>query len=176
MPVLLSHVGIRDPTTQLLYNAILNVLQLTISICGAFSSDRIGRRTVLLSASCIFFILWVIITTLISFLPLQDVEDGHLTGTIANEAVIGSKVAIFLIYVFALTYSFSITPLQVVYPVECLSYETRAKGMGINNFVVNIAGFYNAYGIPVVVDKIGFRMYWIYAAWNVVQGLFMWKL
>ena len=176
MPVLLSHVGIRDPTTQLLYNAILNVLQLTISICGAFSSDRIGRRPVLLTASCIFVILWVIITTLISFLPLQDVEEGHLTGTIANEAVIGSKVAIFLIYVFALTFSFSITPLQVVYPVECLSYETRAKGMGINNFVVNIAGFYNAYGIPVVVDKIGFRMYWIYAAWNVVQGLFMWKL
>ena len=174
MPVLLSHVGIRDSTTQLLYNAILNVLQLTISICGAISSDRIGRRPVLLTATCIFVILWVIITTLISFLPLQEV--GKLSGSIADEAVIGSKVAISLIYLFALTYSFSITPLQVVYPVECLSYETRAKGMGINNFVVNITGFYNAYGIPVVVDKIGFRMYWIYAAWNVFQGLFMWKL
>lgn len=176
MPVLLSHVGIRDSTTQLLYTAILNVLQLTISVCGAFSSDRIGRRPVLLTATCTFIVLWVIITTLISFLPLQEVDTSVLTGNSEDKAVIGSKVAIFLIYLFAITYSFSITPLQVVYPVECLSYETRAKGMGVNNLVVNIAGFYNAYGIPVVVDKIGYRMYWIYAAWNVFQGLYMWKL
>ena len=176
MPVLLTHVGIRDPTTQLFYNAILNVLQLTISWCGAFSSDRIGRRPVLLTATCIFVIMWVIITTLISFLPLQEAEAGKLTGTTKDEAIIGSKAAIVLIYLFAICYSFSITPLQVVYPVECLSYETRAKGMGLNNLIVNIAGFYNAYGIPVVVDKIGFKMYWIYAVWNVFQGIYMWKL
>ena len=176
MPVLLTHVGIRDSTTQLLYSAILNILQLTTSVCGAFACDRIGRRPVFLTASCIFVILWIIITTLISYLPLQDVESGKLTGDTEDHAVIGSKAAIFLIYLFAIIFSFSFTPLQVVYPVECLSYETRAKGMGIYNLIVNIAGFYNAYGIPVVVDKIGFKMYWIYAAWNVIQGLFIWKL
>lgn len=176
MPVLLRHVGIRNATTQLFYTAILNVLQLTTACCGAFASDRVGRRPVLLTAVCIFVILWIIITTLISYLPLQDVEAGTLTSNIETEAVIGSKAAIVLIYLFAITFSFSFTPLQILYPVECLSYETRAKGMGVYNFIVNIAAFYNAYGIPVVVDKIGFRMYWIFAAWNIVQWVFMWNL
>ena len=81
-----------------------------------------------------------------------------------------------MIYLFACTYAFSYTPLQILYPVECLSYETRAKGMGVYNLVVNIATLYNTYGIPTVIDRIGWKMYWIYVVWNIFQVIFIWAL
>lgn len=176
MPILLQHVGIRDATTQLQYNAILHVLQLTTAVCGAFAVDKIGRRPALLFGTSMFVIWWVIITSLMGFLPLEHAEDDTLGARLEMKTVHGSRASIAMIFLFAITYSFTYTPLQMLYPVECLSYETRAKGMGIYNLIVNIAALYNTYGIPVVVDKIGWKMYWIYVVWNIFQAGYIWKL
>lgn len=176
MPILLEHVGIEDSTTQLKYNAILHVLQLTTAVLGAFFVDKIGRRPALLVGTSMFIIWWVIITSLMSFLPLQHADDKSLGITLETKTIHGSRAALAMIFLFAMTYSFCYTPLQMLYPVECLSYETRAKGMGIYNLVINIAALYNTYGIPVVVDKIGWKMYWIYVVWNMFQVAYIWKL
>lgn len=175
MPILLEHAGILDATTQLQYNGILQVLQFITAVCGAFAVDKIGRRPALLIGTSMFIIWWVIITSLMNFLPLEHVEDATLGSRIETKAIHGSKAAISMIFLFAMTFSFTYTPLQTLYPVECLSYETRAKGMGIYNLIVNIASLYNTYGIPVVVDKIGWKMYWIYVVWNIFQVGYIWK-
>jgi len=132
MPVLLDTIGVKEERTQLLYNAILNVLSFFAATLGARFVDRFGRRPVLLTATSLFVVLWTIITTLTAIYANEK-----------NENLAGSRATIAMIYTFGITYSFAYTPLQALYPVECLSYENRAKGMGLLNLLVNIAAFFN---------------------------------
>lgn len=165
MPVLLDSIGVRDPQTQLLYNAILNVLSFVMATAGARYVDRLGRRNVLLIGTSLFVLWWTIITTLTA-----------LYGDKNNQNLYGCRSAIAFIYIFGITYSFAYTPLQALYPVECLSYETRAKGMGMYNLFVNIAAFFNTYAIPTVWEKITWRFYFLYIAWDVFEVIFIYFL
>ena len=117
MPVLLEQVGIDDTSTQLLYSAILQVLSWICATAGARFTDGLGRRPVLLVATALFVVEWSIVTALSSKYGHEDNTNNH-----------GSRAAIAFIYLFGLTYSFAYTPLQALYPVECLPFETRAKG------------------------------------------------
>ncbi|PWW76466.1 general substrate transporter [Tuber magnatum] len=162
MPVLLDQIGVKDGRTQLLYNAILNVISFVMATIGARFVDRLGRRVVLLVGTSLFVVWWSIITTLTA-----------LYGDEENDNTYGSRSAIAFIYIFGITYSFSYTPLQALYPVECLSYETRAKGMGMYNLFVNIAVFFNTYAIPTVWERIKWRFYFVYIAWDVFEVVFM---
>jgi hypothetical protein len=45
--------------------------------------------------------------------------------------------------------------------------------MALNNFMLNVAEFVNSYGGPVGLVKITWRMYIIYAVWNVVQAVWI---
>lgn len=165
MPVLLDSIGVSDERTQLLYNAILNVLSFIMATIGARYVDSLGRRNVLLIGTSLFVLWWTIITTLTA-----------LYGDEANMNQYGSRSAIAFIYIFGITYSFAYTPLQALYPVECLSYETRAKGMGMYNLFVNIAAFFNTYAIPTVWDKVEWRFYFLYIAWDVFEVVFIYFL
>lgn len=162
MPVLLTEVGVRDGKQQLLYNAILNVISFVAATIGARFVDRLGRRPVLLICTSLFVVWWVLITVLTAL----------YTDT-GSEASAGTRAAIAMMYIFGITYSFSYTPLQALYPVECLAYETRAKGMGIYNLIVNIAAFFNTYAIPTVLDKVHWRFYFVYIAWDVFEVIYI---
>jgi len=52
-------------------------------------------------------------------------------------------------FLFRLTYSLTFTPLHPVYPVECFSFETRAKGEGFFTIADNVASFFNTYVTPI---------------------------
>lgn len=165
MPILLDQLGITAPRTQLLYTAILNVISFCMSTVGARFTDRLGRRPVLLIATGMFVGIWTCVTVLTA-----------LYGKETNENKAGSRAAIAFIYLFGITYSFAYTPLQALYPVECLAYETRAKGMGMYNLFVNIAAFFNTYAIPVIWEKITWRLYFLYIAWDVFQWCIIYLL
>lgn len=158
MPVLLHNIGITNEGTQLLLNAILMVLSLSVAVVGAFLVDRVGRRPMLLLGTFLFVLWWAIITILTSFYGQED-----------NINYNGSRTTIAFIYLFGITHSFSYTPLQMLYPVECLSYETRAKGMGVYNFLVNVAQVFNTYGMATVINKISWGFCFIFIVWDVVE-------
>jgi MFS family permease len=140
MPVLLDTIGVKEQSTQLLYNAILNVISFIMATIGAHFVDRLGRRPVLLIGTSLFVVWWTLITVLTAIYAKED-----------NENLSGSRATIAFIYVFGITYSFAYTPLQALYPVECLSYENRAKGMGMYNLIVNIASFFNVTMLPATL-------------------------
>lgn len=158
MPVLLENVGIADESTQLLLNAILNVLSLAVAVCGAFLVDRVGRRPMLLLGTSLFIVWWTIISVL-----------SNLYGTEENTNTYGSRSVIAFIYLFGITHSFAYTPLQILYPVECLSYETRAKGMGVYNFFTNVANVFNTYGMSNIIEKIDWNFCFIYIVWDIIE-------
>lgn len=158
MPVLLENVGIADEGTQLLLNAILNVLSLVVAVFGAFMVDRVGRRPMLMLGSSLFIVWWTIISVL-----------SKLYGTENNTNLSGSRSVIAFIYLFGITHSFTYTPLQILYPVECLSYETRAKGMGVYNFFVNVANIFNTFGMSNIIEKIDWNFCFIYIIWDAIE-------
>jgi predicted MFS family arabinose efflux permease len=78
-----------------------------------------------------------------------------------------------IIFFIGFCFSFGWTPLQAMYPVECLSYETRAKGMATYSVMTNIALLVNQFGIGNAINVIGWHTYIILAGWNIVQALFI---
>lgn len=78
-----------------------------------------------------------------------------------------------MIYLFGFTFSVAFTPFQALYPVECLDFETRAKGMAVYNFWVNIASFFNQYATPVGLGNVKWKFYFLYIAWDTFQAAFI---
>lgn len=82
-----------------------------------------------------------------------------------------ATACIVLVFLFSFCFSMGWTPLQGIYPVECLSYEIRAKGMALSSVAVNVASLVNQFGIGNAMSAIGWHTYLIYVGWNVVQAV-----
>jgi Na+/melibiose symporter-like transporter len=78
-----------------------------------------------------------------------------------------------MIYFFGFSFSIAFTPFQALYPVECLNFENRAKGMASYNFWVNIAAFFNQYVTPIGLGDFTWRFYFLYIAWDTFQAIFI---
>ena len=80
-----------------------------------------------------------------------------------------AKATVAFIFIFGAVYSFGLTPLQALYPVEVLSFEMRAKGMAFSSFAVNAGGMLNQFAWPVSLKAIGWKTYIVFVAWDAVQ-------
>ncbi|KAF8476223.1 putative MFS lactose permease [Kalaharituber pfeilii] len=160
--VMLQQAGIEDNNTRLMLNAVLSVISFIGAMCGSFLVDKVGRRKLLFTSSCLFVIWFSIVTAL----SANFVDSG-------NKAA--SNVTVAIIYLFGFTFSVGFTPLQALYPVECLSFETRAKGMAVYSFAVNIASFFNHYVTPIGLGEVEWRFYFLYIAWDIFQAGFIYQ-
>ena len=77
-------------------------------------------------------ICWIAVTAATS----TYAHSGNTDGAAA-------QATIAFIFIFGAVYSFNITPLQALYPVEVLSFEMRAKGMAFSSLAVNIGSLVN---------------------------------
>jgi sugar porter (SP) family MFS transporter len=152
--------GIAGPIGQANIILINNCQQFCWAMFGAFLVDRVGRRPLLLFANigcCVVWIGMAVSTALYQ----HSIPVGGTTGTNHAAAII----SLTFIFLFSAIYSIGFTPLQALYPVEVLSFEMRAKGMGFAGFATAAAGMLNQYAWPVAMDKIGWKTYIIFAVW-----------
>jgi hypothetical protein len=94
------------------------------------------------------------------------------TGVFPNSDQTNSaaaKATVAFIFIFGAVYSFGLTPLQALYPVEVLSFEMRAKGMAFSSLAVNAGGLLGQFAWPVSLKMIGWHTYIIFVAWDAVQ-------
>jgi MFS family permease len=160
MPVMARQAGIDDKNTQLMLTGIIAVISFIGAVIGSTLVDRVGRRKMLFGASCLF-VFWFVIITILS---------SQFAGS-GNKA--GSNATIAMIYLFGFTFSVAFTPFQALYPVECLNFETRAKGMAVYNFWVNVAGFFNQYVTPIGLGDVAWKFYFLYIGWDAFQAAFI---
>ena len=97
---------------------------------------------------------WVGVTAATSSYAASNSQDGA-----------AAQATIAFIFIFGAVYSFNITPLQALYPVEVLSFEMRAKGMAFSNLAVNAGQCVNNLGWPVALKKITWHTYIIFCIW-----------
>ncbi|KAE8145821.1 general substrate transporter, partial [Aspergillus avenaceus] len=170
-PQMLQGAGIENNNTRLLLQGLQNVVQFTGAVFGALITDRVGRRPQLLVSTGLIVILFVIVLAL----NATNVVDGPDGNPIAKSGIT-ARAQIAMIFIFGFVYSAGWTPNQAMYPVECLRYESRAKGMGMNNFFVNIASFYNTFVTGIAFSGAGWKYYFLFVFWDTFEFIIIYFL
>lgn len=110
-----------------------------------------------MTSTFVIALIFVAVTALNATNILTDPGTGlpvtDDTGTPIAISQARSRGIIAVVFVFGFVYSAGFTPLQALYPVECLRYESRAKGMATYNFFVNVANFYNVGSPPLTPTR-----------------------
>ncbi|GAB7362863.1 hypothetical protein MBLNU230_g3165t1 [Neophaeotheca triangularis] len=158
LPAVLEVAGYEGDTTQANINLGYACFQFAFALAGAGFVDRLGRRKMMLGSMGGCCIVWIGMTIASAqFAQSNDTNDAAARATLA------------MIFVFGGVYSFGITPLQALYPVEVLSFEMRAKGMAFSGFAVAIGGLLNQFAWPISLAEIGWRTYIVFVVWDAVQ-------
>jgi sugar porter (SP) family MFS transporter len=163
LPAMLSTTGISDSTTVLNINLGITLASGAAACFGASLMDRFGRRKILISCCVAMALLWA----------------GMLGGTGAyyeNDNKAAAKASIVFVFLIAIVFSAAYTPLQALYPVECLSYEQRAKGMALQNMAGNAAGLVNQFAFPIALGDITWKTYFIYLGTCTAEAVYYYFL
>ncbi|TVY29201.1 Lactose permease [Lachnellula hyalina] len=169
----LDTVGIHSNVGQANITLINACQQFLFALLGANLVDRVGRRPLLLFSNIGCCVVWLAVTisTAIytkSIPPLDPNADPTIKVYGTNKTAGAASLA--FIFIFGAVYSVGFTPLQALYPVEVLSFEMRAKGMGFSGFAVAAAGMLNQFAWPVSLQKIGWHTYIIFTIWCGIQA------
>lgn len=134
MSKVLDTIGIAGEIGQANVILINNCQQFCWALLGANLVDRIGRRPLLLFSNAGCCVIWLAMTVSAAMyqksIPAATAENPNPVGT---DHAAGTVCLVF-IFIFGAVYSVGFTPLQALYPVEVLSFEMRAKGMGFAGF------------------------------------------
>jgi len=161
---MLQGAGVTSEHKRLLFNGCQNVVSFAGAVLGAIFTDKWGRRPQLLVTTAMVVAIFCIVTAINATNVYTD-----STGTIMSKSSSAAKAEIAFIFIFGFVFSCGYTPLQALYPVEVLRYESRAKGMGFYNFWVNIAGFYNTFVTGIAFTGAGWKYYFLFIFWDVFE-------
>ncbi|KDQ62665.1 hypothetical protein JAAARDRAFT_203742 [Jaapia argillacea MUCL 33604] len=154
LPVLLKNAGILDQNKQLTLTFVNSVTSWIGALTGSAVVDRVGRRRILLISTSGLVVILAIVSGLLS------TNDGNAAR---------ANAGISFIYLFMVVFSFGWTPMQGVYATECLAYEARAKGLAFYNLVAQASSCINTFGLPVALQKLGWKVYVIFLVWDVFE-------
>ncbi|KAH9870221.1 hypothetical protein J1614_007144 [Plenodomus biglobosus] len=159
----LDTAGVTDQVEQMNINLGKSCIQFVFAVTGAFFVDKIGRRPMMIYAFGLASIMWI-----------GAIGAVSQTTDKANPNDAASKAFIAMIFIFNSVFAFGITPLQALYPVEVLSFEMRAKGMAFSNLALTTAMLINQFAYPIAMEKIGWKLYIVFAVWCPVQAFVCW--
>ncbi|GFZ44930.1 hypothetical protein JCM24511_02656 [Saitozyma sp. JCM 24511] len=161
--VIYKQLGVTTVSMQLAYNLLYNVVAAIGAFSGAFLSDRMPRRKVLISGT-------LICAGLLAINAGLQLVIGK--GMASHSVYAGALASYFL---FGFVFMFSYTPLQAVVPTEALETTIRAKGLALAGVVSGCMGFINTFAGPIGLANIGYRYVWVFVGWDTFEGL-MWYL
>lgn len=63
------------------------------------------------------------------------------------------------------------TPLQSLYPAECLETTTRAKGVSMKIFIISCTSFINLFCTPIAYGAIGWKYILVFVFWDAFEAV-----
>ncbi|KZO90477.1 putative MFS lactose permease [Calocera viscosa TUFC12733] len=154
-----------DTNQQFELNLGCTFMAATGSFFGMSLADVMPRRLVLV---CGLFFL--------SCCLFANGALSHAWATsLGHENLNVARAGVASYFLFNMGGGFTITPMQSVYPSECLSTNARAKGQSVYNFATGIMSFINLYAGPVALANIQYNYVFFFAAFDVFQVI-MWYL
>lgn len=170
-PQMLAAAGITDNHKRLLLNGFQSVVSFVGAVIGACYTDKWGRRPMMLTSVAIAVVIFILILSL-NATNLKMLPDGTISAKSSAQA--NAEIAFIFIYGFSISCGW--TPLQALYPVEVLRYESRAKGMGFYNFATNLALFYNTFATGIAFEGAGWKYYFLFIFWDIAEWIFIYFL
>ncbi|KAH9905252.1 general substrate transporter [Xylariomycetidae sp. FL2044] len=152
---ILDQAGVTDTITQLQINVGLSCWCFVVAIAGSFMLDVLGRRL-----QTLICIPGMIVTLYIIGGLLKTYGDS------TNESAIYAIIA--MIFLFQGFYSFSITPMTSLYPMEISQFKLRTAGIAIFRFWDCAFGLVFSFAMSFAMDRLGWKFYIINASWNIV--------
>ncbi|PFH51320.1 hypothetical protein AMATHDRAFT_59397 [Amanita thiersii Skay4041] len=162
LTILFNNAGVQSQDKRLTLNFANTIISAGGALVGTSLTDKVGRRT-----------MWFW-GTLASAATLAIVTGCTAKFGSNGANPTGANAAIAFIFIFGFVYSLAYTPLQALYPAECLDYNTRAKGMAVYAFAVNCASFVNTYAGPIGLKNIQWRYYIVYVVWDLFECMVIW--
>jgi MFS family permease len=158
----LDTAGYHKAVEQANINLGYSCFQFVFALTGSAFVDKFGRRPLMLTGMVGCAVVWVGMTA---------------ASGLFNESkdTAAAKATVAMIFMFGAVFSFCITPLQALYPVEVLSFEMRAKGMAFSSLAVNAGGLLNQFAWPVALQNIGWKTYICFIVWCCCQAGIMWR-
>ncbi|EJD50722.1 general substrate transporter [Auricularia subglabra TFB-10046 SS5] len=154
LTVLLRIAGITSSSKQITLNFVNSVTSMIGALTGAYLVDSFGRRKLLLSGTAALVVILAIASGLLSHPETSQAR---------------ANAGITFIYLFMVVFSFGYTGMQALYPAEVLTYQMRAKGLAFLALVAQAASCINTFGLPVALDKIGWKVYVIFCIWDAFE-------
>ncbi|CCO34786.1 Lactose permease [Rhizoctonia solani AG-1 IB] len=155
LPVLLGQAGITSQDRKLTLTFVNSVTTMISALIASTLIDHLGRRNLMLGSTSVLVCILAIIIGLLS---------SYGNSMQANAGIV-------FIYLFMVVYSFGWTPNYSLYPAEVLSYQSRTKGLALCNLISKAVACINTFGLPVALEKLKWKTYIIFLAWDSFQGL-----
>lgn len=158
--IVLNGVGITETRTKAAINGGLQIFNLASALVGMMMVDKLGRRKVFLISNIgmlTAFAMWTVTTALFS-------QSGNVAA---------ARATVPLIFIYYFFYDFAYTSMLVLYTLEILPYNIRAKGFAIMNIAIYSTNAFNSLVNPVALNTIGWKYYLFYCGWLVLELLFV---
>lgn len=124
--------------------------------------DRMPRRRVLVWGTLLCSILLAVNA------GFSAAWDGYGDGR--KNLSVGRAGAAFF-FLFNVAYAFTYTPLQSLYPAECLETTTRAKGVAMKIFVISCTSFINLFCTPIAFSRMGWKYIIVFVFWDAFEAV-----
>ncbi|KAJ1551293.1 hypothetical protein HK096_001753 [Nowakowskiella sp. JEL0078] len=156
----LPYFGVVAESDKLLVNVATAAIAWVASVVGSIFVDKVGRRSYLVYGTFLYTLFFVMLTVVLAIYNQNEVTDSPK----------GPKemgiLAFVLLQLFGIVYAACWTSINALYPVEVLSYSTRAKGMAICQAVVNCANVFQAFVLSYGLNAWKWKFFSFYAVFN----------
>ncbi|KAG2365551.1 general substrate transporter [Suillus spraguei] len=156
----LNGVGITQTRTKAAINGCLQIFNLASALVGTMMVDKLGRRKVFLISNIgmlIAFSMWTVTTALFS----------------QSRNVVAARATVPLIFMYFFFYDFAYTSMLVLYTLEILPYNIRAKGFAIMNITLYSTNALSSLINPVALNALGWKYYLFYCGWLGLELVFV---
>ncbi|KAI8807673.1 general substrate transporter [Cladochytrium replicatum] len=166
-----EYFGIVGEDKTLLLNVVTGGISFLASIIGASLVDKFGRRPFLLVGQ-MGYALWYLLIMI--FLGIY--YNGLSNSDEATGPLWAGITAFVLLELFTVNYSICWTPLNALYPVECLNYGARSKGMAMCQMLINIANILQSYVLSYGLKNFRWKFFAFYFLFNLLSVVVVWLL
>jgi sugar porter (SP) family MFS transporter len=151
-----QYFGITSVEWSLGLNVLNGVVSFIASLIGAYYAvEKFGRRPLLLYGTASYVLWYALIILCVGLFATS----GNINAGIAGYVIL---------YFFAISYSFTWTPLNALYPVEVLNNSNRAKGMAFCQLLINAAGVVQNYALSLGLQAYAWKFFSFYLVFNFV--------
>ncbi|KAG8904949.1 hypothetical protein FRC01_008533 [Tulasnella sp. 417] len=147
---------------QFILNLVNSLVQAVVAWTAVSLTDRMPRRKVLVTGTALCCLM---LAANAGF----SAKWASYGATNKNLNVGRAGAASF--FLFNSAYAFTYTPLQSLYPAECLENTARAKGVAMKIFVISCTSFINLLCTPIALQNIQWRFILVFVGWDAFETI-----